>query len=166
MIKVLLIACLLIAPGAQDTEDIFQILKKEVKRIEEIVSYQVETIFKSRGKEEDIFSKKVEVSRGGWRTVLASTYGIGDGFLGEKMANGERLTLYEPSIAMRPSYRRTHGLKLGNWIFLRYKGKVVKARIDDSGPFVGSRMIDLGPAISKCLNFSGVHYIEWKPFIP
>lgn len=105
-----------------------------------------------------------KVSRGTWRSCLASTYGIGDGLVGKIMANGRYLTLTEPSIAVRPSYRKKFGLKLGDWILIRYRGREVKARIDDSGPYVGERMIDLGPYVSKKLGFSGVDYVSWKEF--
>lgn len=68
----------------------------------------------------------------------ASHYGIGDGYHGQRTANGERfnahaLTAAHPSLPMGSRLRVTN----------RANGRSVTVRINDRGPYAGGRIIDL-----------------------
>ncbi len=69
---------------------------------------------------------------------IASFYGLNDGFAGRTTANGERfnpqaLTTAHPSLPFGTKVRVTN----------QANGKSVVARVNDRGPFYGSRIIDL-----------------------
>jgi len=69
---------------------------------------------------------------------LASHYGIGDGYHGRTTANGERYNAYGHSTAHRSLPFGTR-LKVTN----QMNGKSVVVRVNDRGPFVGGRSLDL-----------------------
>jgi rare lipoprotein A len=69
---------------------------------------------------------------------LASHYGIGDGYHGQTTANGERYNAYGHSTAHRSLPFGTR-LKVTN----QTNGKSVIVRVNDRGPFVGGRSLDL-----------------------
>jgi rare lipoprotein A len=84
------------------------------------------------------------------QTGLASVYG-GDRHRGSKTANGERvqpghLTAAHRSLAFGTRVRVTN---IGN-------GRSVVVRINDRGPFVRGRIIDVTPAAARALGFSGL----------
>ena len=69
---------------------------------------------------------------------IASFYGLNDGFAGRLTANGERftpskLTTAHPSLPFGTKVRVTN----------QANGKSVVVRVNDRGPFYGSRIIDL-----------------------
>lgn len=68
----------------------------------------------------------------------ASYYGVGDGYHGQTTANGERFNAYGISVAHR---YLPFGTKLK--ITDQETGKSVIARVNDRGPFVHGRVIDL-----------------------
>jgi rare lipoprotein A len=81
---------------------------------------------------------------------IASVYG-GDRHRGSKTASGERvqpggLTAAHRSLPMGTRVRVTH---MGN-------GRSVIVRINDRGPFVRGRIIDVTPAAARMLGFSGL----------
>ena len=67
---------------------------------------------------------------------LASHYGVGDGFSGERTASGERMNPYDFTAAH--PYRR-----LGSYVNVTHNGKTIRIRINDRGPFTGGRILDL-----------------------
>jgi rare lipoprotein A len=82
---------------------------------------------------------------------IASVYGAGDGHAGKKTASGERMN---PS-AMTAAHRT---LPFGSQVRVTNKrnGRSVTVRINDRGPFVRGRVIDLSPAAARALGFAGL----------
>ncbi len=77
--------------------------------------------------------------------------GIASVYSGERTANGEyahagRLTAAHKSLPFGTLVRVTH----------RGTGRSVVVRINDRGPFVGGRIIDLTPAAAHAIGFSGL----------
>jgi rare lipoprotein A len=69
---------------------------------------------------------------------LASHYGIGDGYHGQTTANGERFNAYGNTTAHKTL---PFGTKLR--VTNQSNGKSVIVRVNDRGPFVGGRSLDL-----------------------
>jgi rare lipoprotein A len=69
---------------------------------------------------------------------ISSWYGIGDGFHGQRTANGERFNAHGLTAAHRH-------LPLGSKIKVvnPANGRAVTVRINDRGPYYGSRILDL-----------------------
>jgi peptidoglycan lytic transglycosylase len=74
---------------------------------------------------------------------IASVYGGSDGLCGHKTANGERLNCG----ALTAAHKR---LSFGSHVNING----CSIRINDRGPFVRGRIIDLSPAAARC---AGVH---------
>ena len=70
--------------------------------------------------------------------TLASHYGIGDGYHGQTTSNGERYNAYGKTVAHRWLPFGTR-LRVTN----QRNGKSVIVRVNDRGPFVGDRDLDL-----------------------
>jgi hypothetical protein len=79
------------------------------------------------------------------QTGTASFYD--DSFAGEKTANGE---IYDPNAftAAHPS------LPFGTWVTVHGPTGAVSVRINDRGPFVGGRIIDLSRAAAEAIGLS------------
>ena len=84
-----------------------------------------------------------------WKTGVASYYGIGDGFMGGTTANGETVTETSMGIAMLD-------VPFGTRVEIRYGGRSVIAYVNDRGPYVHGRVIDMQPAVARALNFLSV----------
>jgi rare lipoprotein A len=69
---------------------------------------------------------------------LASHYGVGDGYHGQTTANGERYNAYGKSVAHK---WLPFGTKLR--VTNQQNGKSVIVRVNDRGPYVGGRDLDL-----------------------
>jgi rare lipoprotein A len=69
---------------------------------------------------------------------LASHYGVGDGYHGQTTANGERYNAYGNSVAHKwlPFGTRLRVTNQSN-------GRSVIVRVNDRGPYVGGRDLDL-----------------------
>ena len=82
---------------------------------------------------------------------IASVYAYG----GEKTANGEHASPHKLTAAHRT-------LPFGTRVRVTNKrnGRSVIVRINDRGPFVKGRVIDLTPAGAKALGFSGLAPVE------
>jgi rare lipoprotein A len=74
---------------------------------------------------------------------VASVYGGADGHCGSRTANGERVNCSEMTAAHRT-------LPLGSRVKVCHHGCVV-VRINDRGPFVRGRQIDLTPAAARAI---------------
>jgi rare lipoprotein A len=78
---------------------------------------------------------------------IASIYG----YEGSKTASGERASAKGFTAAHRTLPFGTH-VRVTN----KRNGKTVVVRINDRGPFVKGRVIDVTPAAAKALGFSGL----------
>ena len=84
--------------------------------------------------------------------------GIASIYSGEKTANGEyahagRLTAAHKSLPFGTRVRVTN----------RKNGRSVVVRINDRGPYVRGRIIDLTPAGARALGFSGLAHVDVQP---
>jgi rare lipoprotein A len=81
-------------------------------------------------------------------TGVASWYG--PGFHGRTTANGERYNMNELTAAHK-------SLKFGTKVRVTNKnnGKSVVVRINDRGPYVGSRIIDLSKSAAQAIDMIG-----------
>jgi rare lipoprotein A (peptidoglycan hydrolase) len=77
---------------------------------------------------------------------IASVYGGADGHCGSRTANGERVNCS----AMTAAHRT---LPLGSLVTVCHRGCVV-VRINDRGPFVPGRHIDLTPAAARVIRLN------------
>lgn len=75
-------------------------------------------------------------------TVVASWYG--PGFHGKKTASGERFN----QNAMTAAHKT---LPFGTIVAVTYKGRTVHVRINDRGPFIKGRTLDLSKGASKAI---------------
>ena len=84
---------------------------------------------------------------------LASWYG--PRFHGKRTANGERFD----TAAMTAAHKT---LPFGTWVLVKSvnTGNTVIVRINDRGPFIKGRIIDLSNAAAKALGFNGLHQVE------
>ncbi len=81
---------------------------------------------------------------------IASYYGGEDGLCGSRTANGERhncsaMTAAHKSLPFGTMVRVTH----------KHTGRSVTVRINDRGPFVRGRIIDLSPAAARAISCGG-----------
>jgi rare lipoprotein A len=85
------------------------------------------------------------------QTGIASIYANGDGHAGSKTANGERVN---PN-ALTAAHK---SLPFGTRVTVTNtrNGRSVTVRINDRGPFVRGRVIDLTPAGARAIAFSGL----------
>jgi len=100
-------------------------------------------------------SAHTAASRGGWSSAKCSTYGIGDGLIGNGMAGGGVLRADSMVVAHR-------SLPFGTKIRFKYKGRTCVAEVRDRGPFIAGRIFDLGPGTAKALKFSGVGRVQYQ----
>jgi rare lipoprotein A len=77
---------------------------------------------------------------------VASVYGGSDGLCGSRTASGERLNC----AAMTAAHRT---LPFGTLVEVCHRG-CVTVRINDRGPFVRGRHIDLSPAAARAIGMS------------
>ncbi len=66
----------------------------------------------------------------------ASHYGIGDNYAYKTMANGEPMNPYAMTAAH--PYKR-----LGSYVNVTHRGKTIRVKISDRGPYYGNRILDL-----------------------
>lgn len=83
-------------------------------------------------------------------TCIASHYGRGDGYGGRRTASGERMNPYAMTAAHR--YRR-----FGSHVTVTNlaNGRSVGVRINDRGPFIRGRCIDLSYAAFRAIGAGG-----------
>ena len=82
---------------------------------------------------------------------VASVYGGRDGYCGSRTANGERVDCS----AMTAAHRR---LPFGTWVRVCHS-KCVTVRINDRGPWVRGRDIDLTPAAAQAIGLDGTGHV-------
>ncbi|MHB1390753.1 MAG: septal ring lytic transglycosylase RlpA family protein [Thermoleophilia bacterium] len=77
----------------------------------------------------------------------------GPGFHGNRTANGEIYNMY----AMTAAHKT---LPFGTWLKVTYSGRSVFVRINDRGPYVGARILDLSAGSAQAIGLTGVGYIQ------
>jgi rare lipoprotein A len=82
---------------------------------------------------------------------MASVYGGRGGYCGSRTANGER----ENCAAMTAAHRR---LPFGTRVRVCHSGCVI-VRINDRGPFVRGRDIDLSPAAARAIGLDSIGHV-------
>lgn len=82
-------------------------------------------------------------------TCQASHYGVGDGYGGRRTASGERMN---PG-AMTAAHKT---LPFGTRVRVSKDGRSIVVRINDRGPFVRGRCIDLSHSAAKAIGIGGV----------
>jgi hypothetical protein len=91
-----------------------------------------------------------------WHSAHASSYGVGDGLLGGRLACGGRLTASVLAVA-------TAGLGCGTTIQLRHGDASVTARVLDRRPAVHGITFYLAPAVCARLgDCSGDIVVSWR----
>lgn len=88
-------------------------------------------------------------STSNWKSGVASYYGIGDGFMGGTTASGAIVTESSMGVAML-------NVPLGTYVEISYGGRSVIAVVNDRGPYVHGRVIDMQPAVARALGFLSV----------
>src|SRR5215469_13650234 len=83
---------------------------------------------------------------------MASIYGGRDGYCGSRTANGERVNCS----AMTAAHRR---LPFGTLVRVCHS-KCVTVRINDRGPWVRGRDIDLSPAAARAIGLNGTGHVS------
>jgi rare lipoprotein A len=83
----------------------------------------------------------------------ASHYGMNDGYHGQTTANGERFNTYALTAAHR-------SLPFGTRLRVTHGGRSVVVRINDRGPFVAGRDLDLSYAAFGALASPGRGHID------
>ncbi|WP_398480923.1 septal ring lytic transglycosylase RlpA family protein [Tardiphaga sp.] len=84
-------------------------------------------------------------------TCTASHYGVGDGYHGRRTASGERFNTHALTAAHRTR-------RFGSHVTVTNKanGRAVTVRINDRGPFVRGRCIDLSHAAARAIGMGGL----------
>ncbi len=83
-----------------------------------------------------------------FRPALASWYGEG-----QALACGGHMTPNMMGVAHK-------SLPCGTRITVRYRGRQVRVRVVDRGPYSGAREFDLGPGVRSALHFDGVGTVQ------
>jgi rare lipoprotein A len=83
------------------------------------------------------------------RAEVASIYGGKDGLCGSRTASGERFNCSALTAAHKT-------LPLGSHVRVSHGGKSVVVRINDRGPYVKGRSIDLSPAAAHAIGCDGL----------
>jgi rare lipoprotein A (peptidoglycan hydrolase) len=81
-----------------------------------------------------------------YRTALASWYG--PGLYGQRLGCGGTLSAGDLGVAHK-------SLPCGSRVTLRHRGRILRVRVIDRGPYVGGREFDLTAATARRLGFSG-----------
>jgi rare lipoprotein A len=84
-------------------------------------------------------------------TCIASQYGVGDGYHGKRTASGERFNTNSLTAAHRTR-------RFGSRVVVTNlaNGRTVSVRINDRGPFIKGRCIDLSRAASNAIGMGGL----------
>lgn len=81
---------------------------------------------------------------------VASWYG--PGFHGNHTANGEIYDMFAYTAAHKT-------LPFGTWLKVTYSGRSIFVRINDRGPYIGGRFLDLSAAASRAIGMTGIGYV-------
>jgi hypothetical protein len=107
---------------------------------------------------------QVQIATQGLATTDTTLYGTaswyGPGFHGRKTANGERFNQYDLTAAHKTLPFNTY-LKVTN----RLNGQSVVVRINDRGPYIGNRTLDLSKAAAHCLGSASRGVIPYEAVV-
>ena len=103
----------------------------------------------SPGTRHDLSTRSLKVHHAGLSGGIASVYSGGGTASGERMNPGA-LTAAHPSLPFGTKVRVTN----------RHTGRSVVVRINDRGPFVKGRVIDLSPAAAKAIGVGGIAQVS------
>lgn len=83
-------------------------------------------------------------------TCQASQYGVGDGYHGKRTASGERFNTYALTAAHKTR-------RFGSTVTVTNlkNGRSVVVRLNDRGPFIRGRCIDLSRAAANAIGMGG-----------
>ena len=97
----------------------------------------------------------IDTDRAEAREVLASWYG--SGFHGQPTASGEPYNAYGYTAAHKT-------MPLGTELWVSYGGRSVQVRVNDRGPYVGGRELDLSQGAAEHLRLTraGVDYVDYR----
>ena len=97
-----------------------------------------------------VVSIDVTMTKDRGETCIASQYGVGDGYHGRRTASGERFNTYALTAAHRTR-------RFGSHVTVTNKanGRSVKVRINDRGPFIKGRCVDLSRAAANAIGMGG-----------
>jgi len=88
--------------------------------------------------------------------MVASFYGGGDGLCGHKTANGEKFNC--------AAYTAAHKtLPFGTKLRVERDGRSVVVRINDRGPFIKGRSLDLSQGAARAIGLPGVGRVNVCP---
>ena len=82
---------------------------------------------------------------------IASWYG--PGFEGNSTANGD---IFDPDLFTAAS----RDLPFGTWLYVTYNGRGVVVLVNDRGPYIDDRILDLSQAAAEVIGMSGIGWIE------
>ena len=82
---------------------------------------------------------------------IASWYG--PGFEGNHTANGD---IFDPSLYTAASKE----LPLGSWLYVQHQGKGVVVLVNDRGPYVEGRILDLSQAAAAAIGITGLGWVK------
>ena len=82
---------------------------------------------------------------------IASWYG--PGFEGNTTANGD---IFDPDLFTAASKE----LPLGSWLYVEHEGRGVVVLVNDRGPYVGDRILDLSRAAAFSIGITGLGWIK------
>lgn len=102
--------------------------------------------------DEDLF-----VGTGQFFSGYSSWYG--NEFHGRSTANGEIYDQYGFTCAHRT-------LPFGTWLRVTFRGRSVIVRVNDRGPFVRGRILDLSRGAAEALGITGVQWVTCEIVIP
>lgn len=88
-------------------------------------------------------------------TCVASQYGRGDGYHGKRTASGERFNTYAMTAAHKTRWFGSHVTVTNH-----ATGRSVSVRINDRGPFVRGRCIDLSHAAANAIGMKGLSRVS------
>jgi rare lipoprotein A (peptidoglycan hydrolase) len=110
-------------------------------------------IFAMPANAQDIFAgiRSIDVTMTRVETCVASHYGVGDGYHGRRTASGERFNTHALTAAHRTRRFGSH-VTVTN----RANGRSVTVRINDRGPFLRGRCIDLSHAAARAIGMGGL----------
>lgn len=88
--------------------------------------------------------------------MVASFYGGSDGLCGSKTANGEKF-----NCAAHTAAHKT--LPFGTKLRVERNGRSVVVRINDRGPFIKGRSLDLSQGAARAIGLTGVGKVNVCP---
>lgn len=94
--------------------------------------------------------------------VVASVYWPGDGAVklhDYRTSSGERYS----ATAMRCAHK---SIPLGTRLIVRYGDNYAEVEVNDRGPFIKGRELDLTPGVAKSLHFPGLGHVRFEFFPP